>query len=111
MTPTQKKYMAEVGKLHILRERIYDAAKEKFYWQYHLCFVDGIKRGYSGKSGHYRFNVSVLSKLGHNNAWRKQYSVNCTEFYNGRWYADTYLEATKENLELVEKIVDVDREE
>jgi hypothetical protein len=114
MTPTEKQYAKNVGKLFIAKDRQYNNEKQKYEYTHTLCFVYGMYRtGYNGKNGAYAYNVeSLFPKL---DSWRKDYSIKCKEFNGttrrGYWHRIDYLPATPENKELIGKVIDVPENE
>ena len=111
MTPTEKKYRKNIGKLFIVKERRYNGSKSKFELEHGLCLVYGIMRtGYKGDTGAYAYNINTLSEV--DVEWMKDYNVRCTEFLDGAraryWGSRTYMELTEENKNLVGTIIDLD---
>lgn len=110
MTPTEKKYRNNLGKLFIVRNRRYNQDKHKFELEHGLCMVYGMMRtGYRGDTGAYAYKINTLSEV--DVEWMKDYNVRCTEFINGSnnyWTSRTYVELTEENKNLVGTIIDLD---
>lgn len=111
MTPTEKKYAKNVGKLFLVKEKRYSMDKKKFEIEHGLCMVYGmIRTGYTGKTGAYAYQVNTLTPV--EQEWRKDFNIRCTEFVNGNrrsyWGNRTYEVLTKENMELVGKVIDLE---
>lgn len=108
MTTTEKRYARQIGKLFLVRERRYNSDIKKFQIDHTLCMVYGMRRsGYNGTTGPFNYLINTLSKV--EREYLKDYAVRCTEFFNGRrryWGNRTYEELTKENMELVGKVID-----
>lgn len=109
MTPTEKKYAKYVGKLFLVKEKRYNMDKKVFEFEHGLCMVYGLYRtGYNGNTGAYGYNINTLSPV--EQEWRKDYNVRCADFlgHGGRshWGNRTYELLTKENMELVGKVVE-----
>ena len=109
MTPTEKKYSNNVGKLYLVRNRQYNSEKEKFEYHHSLIMVYGIRKsGYNGKSGYYLYNVNTISSV--DVEWRKDYAVRCKDLErgtgNGYWYSTDFLPLTDENKHLIDTIVE-----
>jgi hypothetical protein len=121
MTPTEKQYAKNVGKLFIAKDRRYNMDKQKFEHTHTLCFVYGMYRtGYNGKNGAYGYKIQTLfPKLEQD--WRMDYTIRCKEFNEGgrrgycsgrgHWHRMDYLPATPENTELIGKVIDVPENE
>lgn len=109
MTPTEKKYAKNVGKLFLFKEKRYNMDNREFEIEHGLCMVYGmIRTGYSGKTGAYAYQINTLTPV--EQEWRKDYNIRCTEFVGGGrrsyWGGNrTYELLTKENMELVGKVV------
>lgn len=114
MTPTEKKYTKNVGKLFLVKDKRYNIDKKKFEVMHDLCMVYGMHRtGYKGDNGPYAYSINTLTPVDN---WRKDYSVRCTEFVNGPsrriyWGNRTYELLTKENMELIGKVIDLKENE
>lgn len=110
MTPTEKRYAKNVGKLFLVKEKRYNMDRKQFEIQHELCMVYGmIRTGWTGKTGAYAYQINTLTPV--EQEWRKDYNVRCTEFVNGNrrsyWGGSRRYELlTKENMELVGKTVD-----
>ena len=111
MTPTEKKYTKNVGKLFLVKDKRYNTDQDKFQVTHGLCMVYGMHRtGYTGKTGPYGYNINTLTPVEQD--WRKDYSIRCAEFVEGPrrrsyWGNRTYELLTKENMELIGKVVDL----
>lgn len=111
MTPTEKKYAKNVGKLFLVKDKRYNSDKKAFEIEHGLCMVYGmIRTGYTGKTGAYAYQVNTLTPV--EQEWRKDFNIRCTEFVNGNrrsyWGNRTYEVLTKENMELVGKVIDLE---
>lgn len=115
MTPTEKRYTKNVGKLFLVKDRRYNTDKKKFEVTHDLCMVYGMHRtGYRGDTGAYGYNINTLTPV--EQEWRKDYTIRCTEFVNGPsrrtyWGNRTYELLTKENMELIGKVIDLKENE
>lgn len=111
MTQTEKKYAANVGKLFLIHEKRYNQDKKAFQMEYALCMVYGMVRtGWNGQNGAYAYQINRLTHT--DIEWRRDYNVRCKEFigegsYRRHWQNTKYELLTKENMELVGKIVDI----
>ena len=110
MTPTEKKYRKNIGKLFVVKERRYNSDKSKFELEHGLCMVYGMMRtGYRGDTGAYAYNINTLSEV--DVEWMKDYNVRCKEFLDGPraryWGSRSYEELTEENKHLVGTVVDL----
>ncbi len=110
MTPTEKKYAKNVGKLFLVKEKRYNMDRKEFQIEHGLCMVYGMVRsGYTGKSGAYAYQINTLTPV--EQEWRRDFNIRCTEFIEGprRTYwagARIYEPLTKENMELIGKVID-----
>jgi hypothetical protein len=110
MTPTEKKYAKNVGKLFLVKEKRYNMDRKEFEIEHGLCMVYGMVRtGYTGKSGAYAYQINTLTPV--EQEWRRDFAVRCTGFIEGtrRTYwagACIYEPLTKENMELIGKVID-----
>ena len=110
MTPTEKRYAKNVGKLFVFKEKRFNMERREFEYEYGLCMVYGmIRTGYSGKTGAYAYQINTLAPVVQD--WRKDYNLRCTEFIgkyrHSHWGSNrTYELLTKENMELVGKVID-----
>lgn len=111
MTPTEKKYTKNVGKLFLVKDKRYNSDKKKFEVWHDLCMVYGMHRtGYTKETGPYAYSINTLNHV--ENDWYKDYNIRCAEFVNGPrrrsyWGNRTYELLTKENMELVGKVIDL----
>jgi hypothetical protein len=117
MTPTEKQYAKNVGKLFIAKNKEFNHDKKVFQYTHSLCFVYGVYRtGYNGTRGAYGYKIQTLAPS--RDDWKKEYTVKCKSF-NGTtrqpsgyyWHRVTYLPATPENQELIGKVIDVPENE
>ena len=110
MTTTEKKYAKNVGKLFLVKEKRYNMDRKEFQIEHGLCMVYGMVRsGYTGKSGAYTYQINTLTPM--EQEWRRDFNVRCTEFIEGTrrtyWGGNrAYEPLTKENMELIGKVID-----
>ena len=112
MTQTEKKYAKNVGKLFLVKEKRYNMDRKEFQTEHGLCMVYGMVRcGYTGKSGAYAYQINTLTPV--EQEWRRDFNVRCTEFIESTHRtpyllasARIYEPLTKENMELIGKVID-----
>jgi len=112
MTPTEKKYTKNVGKLFLVKNKQYNNTTKRFEVTHDLCMVYGMHRtGYRGDTGPYAYSINTVTRV--ENDWYKDYNIRCAEFVQGPrrtrayWGNRTYELLTKENMELIGKVIEL----
>lgn len=110
MTPTEKKYRKNIGKLFVVKNRRYNQDKSKFELEHGLCMVYGIIRtGWNNNTGAYAYSINTLTEV--EVEWLKDYNVRCKEFIEGPrhtwWGSRSYEEVTEENKHLIGTVVEL----
>lgn len=109
MTPTEKKYRQNIGKLFLTKQRKYNYDKQCDQMTHSLVLVAGICRaGYRGETGAYLYNLQTLSKT--DVEWRKEFSVRCCGFadkVDANIWRMQFEPLTEQNEKLIDMEVDI----